>query len=234
MTNAFSANALDAARILRIGREQFPVIVIDDYLSMPEALVEFAASSARFGVPKNWYPGLRAEPLPQPYVIESIRALHRLVGETFGLPVEGNLDANTYFGLANLPPGALSPLQRLPHFDSANPRQIAVLHYLCGAEHGGTAFYRHRATGFEAIGVDRQKAYYAALDGEMKTWQPPPRYMSGDDALFEEVARFEAKFNRLLIYPSRVLHSANVNAEAGLSADPRAGRLTANIFLAYR
>jgi hypothetical protein len=234
MTNVFASNPLDAVRILRLGREQAPAIVVDDFLRAPGALVDFAAS-ARFAAPKNWYPGLRAEPLPQPYVIAIIQSLHTLIGETFGLPVEGDLDTNAYFGLATLPPGALSPLQRVPHFDTANPRQIAVLHYLCGAGHGGTAFYRHRATGFETIDAERQQSYYSALERELKTGGPPPaRYVSGDDDLFEETGRVEARFNRLLIYPSRILHSANVNPEAGLSADPRTGRLTANVFLAYR
>jgi hypothetical protein len=58
--------------------------------------------------------------------------------------------------------------------------------------------------------------------------------MSGDDDLYQEVARVEAKFNRMLIYRSRVLHSANVNIAKGLSSDPRIGRLTANTFLTYR
>lgn len=42
----------------------------------------------------------------------------------------------------------------------------------------------------------------------------------------------DAAFDRLLVYRSRQLHSGLV-AGSG-SADPRDGRLTANIFLTYR
>ena len=233
MSDGFGANAARKMETLQVGREQTPVIVIDDFLAGISDLVDFAASAAQFRAPNNWYPGLRAAPLPQPYVIAAIQALHLVVGEAFDLPTDGQVDANAYFGLATLAPEALSPLQRVPHFDTANPRQVALLHYLCDAKHGGTSFYRHRATGYENISEDRQRAYYDCLQKELKEPRPP-RYVSGDDDLFEEVARFEARPNRMLIYRSRALHSANVNVEAGLSSNPRAGRLTANIFLAYR
>jgi hypothetical protein len=235
MAGDFQANELRNVQILRVGREQHPVIVVDDFLSDAAPLMHYASTAVRFAAPKNWYPGLRAEPLPQPYVMEVIRALHTIIGETFDLPTQGGLDANTYFGLATLAPDALSTLQRLPHFDSANPRQIALLHYFCNASHGGTSFFRHRLTGYESVGAPREQAYFDALNREVATsGGRPARYASGDDDLFEETCRVEAKFNRLIVYRSLVLHSANVNPAMGLSADPRAGRLTANVFLAYK
>jgi hypothetical protein len=232
MPDIFSASDTRRVQVLRVGHERQPVLIIDDFLAHPEALVDFAAG-ANFVTPKNWYPGLRAEPLPQPYVMEIIRALHTLIGENFELPSEGDVNVNTYFGLATMPPDSLSVLQRLPHFDTSNPRQVAVLHYLCDGAHGGTSFYRHRSTGYETVGESRQRLYYERLNAEAGAATPPARYMSGDDALYEETARIEAKFNRLAIYRSCALHSANV--ESGrLNRDPRLGRLTANIFLAYR
>jgi hypothetical protein len=235
MTGEFRVNGRRAVRTLRIGREASTVIVVDDYLAEPRALVDFAASQARFGMPKNWYPGLRAEPLPQAYVIETLRSLHRVIGETFGLPVEGSVHTNTYFGLATIAPADLSPLQRFPHFDTPNPRQIALLHYLCDASHGGTAFFRHRATGFETMSDERVRPYFDRLDLELRERGPrPARYTSGDDDMFEEIGRIDATFNRLIVYRSCVLHSADVNAALGLSPDPRAGRLTANTFITYR
>ena len=235
MTEEFRANARRAVRTLRVGREASPVIVVDDYLAEPRALVDLAATQARFGMPKNWYPGLRAEPLPKAYVVETLRALHRAIGETFELPVEGSVHTNTYFGLATTAPADLSPLQRLPHFDTPNPRQIALLHYLCDASHGGTSFFRHRATGFETMSDDRVQTYLGRVHGELQERGPrPARYTSGDDDLFEEIGRIDATFNRLIVYRSCVLHSADVNAALGLSRDPRAGRLTANTFITYR
>ena len=85
-----------------------------------------------------------------------------------------------------------------------------------------------------SISEARQKTYFDRLNQELASQGPPPaRYMSGDDNLFEEIARVDAKFNRMIVYRSRVLHSGSVNPQSGLSRDPRAGRLTANVFLAY-
>jgi hypothetical protein len=235
MAGTFQARELQDAQTLLVGREQHPVIVIDDFLIDTEPLMHYASTAVRFAAPKNWYPGLRAEPLPQPYVIEVIRALHIIIGKTFDLPMQGGVDANTYFGLATLTPDALSTLQRLPHFDSTNPRQIATLHYLCDASHGGTSFFRHRSTGYESVGLTREPEYFGTLNREVASSRTrPPRYASGDDDLFEEIGRIEAKFNRLIVYRSLVLHSANVDFVQGLNPDPRKGRLTANVFLAYK
>ena len=235
MADDFSANELRTVQTVRIGHEQNPVVVIDDYLSNPDAMMNVASTVAHFSKPKNWYPGLRGEPFPQPYIAEAIRRLHPIIGETFGLPTQGDIDANSFFGLVTVLPSDLVTLQRLPHFDTANLRQVALLLYLCDASHGGTVFFRHRSTGYESISEAQQRTYYDRLDEDMKTHgEPPARYMSGDNELFDEIGRFEAKFNRMIIYRSRVLHSANVNAASGLSRDPRAGRLTANVLLAYR
>jgi hypothetical protein len=235
MANDFAANEDRAVRTEKVGREENPVIVIDDYMANPDTMVDFASSTANFTAPNNWYPGLRAQPLPQEYVIEVIRALHGIIAETFDLPAKGDVNANTYFGLATVSPQNLSTLQCLPHFDTSNPRQIALLHYLCEESYGGTSFFRHRSSGYESIGADRERSYFAALERELAAGGPPPaRYMSGDDDRFEETARFDAKFNRMIVYRSLVLHSGNVNPAAGLSRDPRRGRLTANVFLAYR
>lgn len=235
MAGPFNVNPARTVQTVRIGNKRNPVIVIDNILDEPDTLVEFAATAARFVVPQNWYPGLRAEPLPEPYVIEVIRALHPIIGEVFDLPTDGGVQANTYFGLATLAPEKLSLLQRLPHFDTQNPRQIALLHYLCDKSHGGTSFFRHRSTGIESIAEDGARAYFSAINAELARNGPrPARYMSGDDDMFEAAARFDAKFNRMLIYRSCFLHSADINTAMGLSSDPRIGRLTANIFLTYR
>jgi hypothetical protein len=235
MPSDFTVNERPTTQNARIGVEQNPVIMIDDFLATPSELLEFACSSVMFGPPQNHYPGLRAQPLPQIYIANLIRAVYAAVGTAFSLPIQGSIDTNSYFGLATSVPETLSVLQRLPHFDTTSARQIAVLHYLCDETFGGTTFYRHRATGFESIDEERHAPYISRLKDELVSGGlPPARYMSGDDRLFEQVARFEAKFNRMLIYRSRALHSGTVNFAAGLSADPRRGRLTANVFLTYR
>jgi len=139
------------------------------------------------------------------------------------------------FSIVTTPPEALTPLQRLPHFDAADPGRIAVLHYLCGPSAGGTAFYRHRTTGFETVSLSRMEDYAERLDADLaRHGDPKAEYLRGDTALFEQTYRVGAAFNRLVIYRGWTLHSGTVPAGLALSGDPRAGRLTVNTFLQAR
>ena len=142
--------------------------------------------------------------------------------------------ASCNLSLVTLRPEQLNLAQRLPHVDTVDPLQIAFLHYLCEPRFGGTAFYRHRATGFETLTPERLATHKRALDTELAEAAPGAGYITGDTALYEQTAAFEAAFDRMLIYRSRVFHSGQINPDAGLSPDPRVGRLTANIFLTYR
>jgi hypothetical protein len=136
------------------------------------------------------------------------------------------------FSITTTQPDKLRPVQRVPHFDSSDPHQLAVVHYLCEARHGGTSFYRHRRTGYETISQDRLKGYADLLKQQVMTeYAPPPRYMAGDDPLFERIASFEAQFNRALIYPSNVLHSGSILQLPTGDTGPRMARLTANTLL---
>jgi hypothetical protein len=233
MASDFDLNAERSVDTRRVGREGHPVVVIDDLLRSPGVLLDYVMGAVTFRPPGNHYPGLRGEPMPKAYAASLIRGLNPLIEETFGVAVDGKIGANFYFGLATLPPPALSPLQRLPHFDTTNPNQIALLHYLCDGSHGGTAFFRHRATGYEAITEDRKDSYFAQLRSEIAHAPRPARYMAGDDDVFEEIAAFEARYNRLLLYRSAAIHSGRIGPNANFSADPRLGRLTANLFLAF-
>lgn len=218
-----------------VGRERQPVLVIDHVLEDPAALVETIAETCAFHPMKpggNFYPGLRA-PAPAAYVRDLCAALRPVVGASFGIPPQGVARITCALSLLTLKPEELVLAQRLPHFDTADGGQIAVLHYLCGPSHGGTAFYRHRATGFETITPERIAPYVAALEAEVAATPPPQAYVAGDTPLFEQIGAVEARFDRLVIYRSRLLHSGTPTAGADLSPDPRRGRLTANTFLFF-
>jgi hypothetical protein len=232
MRHDFGPSAAHTVRTEIIGREQHRVVVIDNLLRDPDALVEYAATAVEFKPLKrdvNYYPGMRA-PVPQEYLATLYGVIKPFMSEVFGLPVDGRLKANCSFSLATLPPERLNLFQRLPHFDTVDGRQLAVLHYLCDGSHGGTAFYRHRESGYESINEERLAHYMSLLEKDIDASGPPPaQYMSGDDSRFEQIASFEAQFDRVLIYRSQLLHSGSVRA-TGLSPDPRRGRLTANAF----
>lgn len=212
----------------RIGREQQPVAIVDGFHPDPDALRAFAAT-ATFGPAHRHYPGIRAD-LPGDYFAAVRPALTLVLREVFGAERIDLLDAS--FSIVTAAPETLALEQRLPHVDAIVPGRIALVHYLSPTETDGTAFFRHRATGFETIDEARSAGYLAALDGELKAGATPPAaYMSGSTDLFEEVWRADARFNRAVIYRSALLHSGAISPGARLDADPATGRLTVTAFL---
>lgn len=212
----------------RIGREGRPLIVIDDFAADPDAL-RAAAIGTAFGPAENHYPGIRA-PLPPDYLRAQepvmAAAIRELMGLTGALHV---IDAS--FSIVTTPRAELSVRQRLPHVDAFGEDRIALVHYL-SPDRDGTAFYRHRATGFETIDVRRAPVFFDQLEAELRLGGPPSAgYVAGDTALFEQIALAEARYNRALLYSSCLLHSGAIAPEAALSPDPAKGRLTVTGFL---
>lgn len=218
-----------SVRIDRQGAEAQPVIVIDDVLAEPERWRE-AAARAPYGRIGPYYPGLRSH-FPADAAAALRSELADLIGETFALdPVPPVLE--TYFSLVTTPPEALAPIQRLPHFDGLEPERIAILVYLSGASQGGTAFYRQRSTGFETVDSARFPTFEAALRaGVAAHGLPAAAYIAGHTPLYEQIAAYEARPNRALIYRGHTLHCAAIPAGAELPADPLRGRLSINGFL---
>jgi hypothetical protein len=230
---SFDLNPRPVATLTHAGNDAEPVLQVDALMLDPRTLIDFAAVGQPFAPaygPTGGYPGIRA-PAPLPYVEAVARGLDPLVREAFGLRGVALAHADCNLSLVTLAPGELVPPQRVPHIDTTYPLQFAFLHYLCAPELGGTALYRHRATGFEALTPERLPRYETTRLAETET---PPGYITGDTAHFEQTAAFAADYNRLLVYRSCVLHSGMIPAAAALSPDPRKGRLTANIFLSYR
>jgi hypothetical protein len=129
-------------------------------------------------------------------------------------------------------PADLAPIQRLPHFDGVEPERLAVLLYLDRAERGGTAFYRHRATGFESVDAGRFDVYRSSLEADVgRNGLPEPQYISGDTDSFVQTHTIPGKFNTLVIYRGNTLHCACLRRDFMPDPDPRSGRLTLNLFL---
>jgi Family of unknown function (DUF6445) len=227
-------DAFRAATVL-LGREREPVVVVDNFLNSPQLLVDYAAAHSAFdAVSDAFYPGSRA-PAPAIYCYALRAFLGPLIAEAFGLQdshISGEL---SHFSLVITPPEKLQMVQRIPHFDNVNPKQLALLHYLCRPEQGGTSFYRHRRTGFEYIDESRLPEYRNAVSADLtELGAPPAKYVCGDDPRFERTASFDAAFNRVLIYRSINLHSADIASTFNFDANPRSGRLTANTFFYFR
>jgi hypothetical protein len=231
MADPFAIRMPPEIRSVQLG--EHAVVFIDDFLDDPQSLVD-AASRARFepcagADERRGYPGVRA-PAPPAYS-ESITALlDPLIKINFSVPDHLAVKKTPcVFSLTTVAPQALGPLQRVPHFDASTPHHMAALLYLCSEQHGGTAFYRHRATGLQQITADRREAYGAAVYAEVDRHPAPPRYFDDSNEHFELLGVMPARFNRLVVYRGSLLHSAIVNPRR-LTSDPRTGRLTVNTF----
>jgi len=212
----------------RIGRGGHPVLVIDDFFPEVSALRTDAAAKTFRPIGPH-YPGIRAEVSPD-LVSAFLRDLLPLIRETFAMAGDIGLIESLY-SLLTTPEADLAPIQRLPHFDGLEPERLALLHYLSASSLGGTAFYRHRSTGYESIDGARYAGYSAKLHEEVRRLGlPPAAYISGDTPLFEQIARFEAKPNRALVYQGFLLHCADL-PKIDFSGDVATGRLTVNTFL---
>ena len=210
-----------------LGQERHALIVIDDLLLNPEALVD-AAAAADFAAPEGtWYPGGNA-PLPDTYLPSLMPVLRPTLERAFDMPREAPLTMSGFFALATRTAEQLTALQKIPHYDQPNPACLALLHYLGHNQKGGTGFFRHVPTGYEAITVDRRQAYMAAVADELEA-MPPVGFAGPDTRNYEMIDAVEPVFNRMVIYQSHVLHCALFEG-ATLGHDPRTGRLTANTF----
>ena len=218
-------------RLDHVGVTREPVLLIDGLLERPEMLVDCAADATftpAYG-PAGGYPGLRA-PAPLDYVEAVVRALTGPIGEAFALGAVRPARAECNFSLVTLPPDALAASQRAPHVDTVDPTQFAILHYLCAPRLGGTAFFRHRATGYEVLTDARLAAYDKARAAE----PDGAGYVADGGRWFEQIGAVDAAFDRLVVYRSSLLHSGAIPLPEALTDDPRTGRLTANIFLTVR
>lgn len=216
-------------RVDHIGDERQPVVVIDGFSPHPDRLVAEAGTRA-FTTMGPFYPGIRAP--VSPLYFEGLGAiLGPVIKAVFGAADRIGFDRALY-SLATTAPRDLSLAQRIPHIDGTRPGQMAIIHYLSLEDRGGTAFYRHRSTGYEQVTPERHPRYLDSLNRDFaRHGQPPAAYIAGDTPIFEQIAAFAPAFNRALLYRGNLLHCALMPADARPSAEPALGRLTVASFL---
>ena len=224
-------NPAARVRVDEVGAERQPVVCIDDFLLGAGALREDAVAKKGFDNNTGFYPGLRAA-APGSYYQALQNSLPGLIERVFGIHSGQIASVECSYSLVTTRPDDLHPVQRIPHFDSNRPTELAMIHFLCGPELGGTSFYRHRDTGFEYVDAGRRESFLGALEADAKAGRlPPPGYINGDTDQFERIASYEAAFNRLLLYRCTSLHSGNIAAGSDFDTDPAKGRLSINTFL---
>src|ERR1700692_2249863 len=222
---AFNPNA--SVSSTRIGECPIAVTVADNVLLRPQQLAEFGLGLQFAEDDGNLYPGIRAR-LPaefsRPFHAWLTRTLHRT-----GVLEESSYihEDASFFSIVNKSRKDLLPLQRIPHYDSTDPRVFAAVIYLFDRANSGTSFYRHRMTGYEKIGVDNKDNYKIALNRNMKNLGPPAReYTNGSNALFERMHSVDSAFNRIVIYSGNVLHAADIDGSLFNGNDNGRWRLT--------
>jgi hypothetical protein len=218
-----------------VGEEKTPIFSLDDYMIDVQDSIKHACQFGNFTQADTYYPGVRCE-LPNDYVFTVLTSLTGLIRKIYDIPAQLNPSIRAgYYSLVNTSPAKLDIKQRIPHYDGFEPYRYALLHFLNPEPHGGTAFYRHKSTGFENIYQGNEKEYWAAFDAFTLQFGEPNRdYIVKSDTQYERIAQLSYKQNRLALYPSTLLHSGIIEPKTDISSDPHTGRLTANIFLNFQ
>jgi hypothetical protein len=220
----------------RVGSMQSPVVVIDDFSGEACEAASIADSLAPFPQvgSANYYPGVRRfigrdEAAANAYVERLCERAAQFIAGAFDVDGFDLLAAS--FSMVTTDPARLLEPQRMPHFDSTDQSYLALLHYLRVPEGTGTAFYRQRSTGIEVVTDENLADFVRAAQAEVKLMPRNSGYIGGSNEYFEQIGAVEAVPDRLVIYQGSLLHSGIIPSGMNFSADPREGRLTANIFV---
>ena len=236
-----SANLLNknlSIRLLNATHSMQKVVVIENLLQNPQALIDFATQHNFKPAPGQaagkGYPGIQLVP-PTAYSQAITEFIKPLIQQEFGISADLEMrKSECAISLMTLKESELSPAQCVPHFDTSNINQFAIILYLCDQSHGGTAFYRHNATGFEFVTPQTSDHYFDKFLAELKAHPPAQKYFTDSDAQFTKLGVLPAAINRMVIYRSCTLHSPFlINPEHSINPDPRTGRLTVNTFVAF-
>ena len=205
---------------------EISVYVIDNFLANPEVLLEYAGKKAYFGNvgdDSTAYPGIR-DRLPSSYEDAMSKVIELVYG--FHNPVVHRC----MISLTTLQPTELSAAQKMPHVDAFGDDQYAAVHYLCGEPHGGTAIYRYRPSNLVKIRHDDRGVMNEMIENVRSHQVEHPGYLSGDTSLFKQELLVKARLNRLILYPSNLLHCAMLSSPDSLDSDSSKGRLSVSSF----
>jgi hypothetical protein len=229
-TSALRLHDKFSYRIEHVGNEKQPVLIVDNYMHNAEGLISYCENNMSFAKADTFYPGTRMLG-PKFYGGMMMHYLGEIIFKTFDLKKENIRGGNSLYSMVLTPPAELKVIQCLPHCDSVNTMDLACVHYLCDSRHGGTSLYRHKATGYEYVNEARKDSYLDTLNKEIDEQGAPRAYMNGSNHLFDQIASYDAAFNRLVMYRSTSLHSGNIGPDFSFEPHTRRGRLTLNTFI---
>jgi hypothetical protein len=218
----------DSISVHKIKHEdpEIVVYVIDDFLENPEELIDYAREKAYFGAvgdDRTAYPGIR-DRLPSFY--------EHVLGEAVSLvfQTQKSTISRCMLSLTTLNPDQLSTAQKMPHIDALGDDQFASVHYLCDSSHGGTAIYRYRPKNIVRLRGENHSVISEMMKKVGESSDEHSGYLMGDTSLFKRELLVEAKLNRLILYPSNLLHCAVLSSPRSLINDVSEGRLSVASF----
>jgi hypothetical protein len=212
-------------------------VVVDDFLADPGMLVDYAfRHPGEFSHPNIGYPGVQIR-VNDDAMADIFRFVRSRMSRLFGF-MRGRIGIRSLLSLLTLPADQLSLMQRICHIDpnaDAGRAKFAALLYLFGDERlGGTSFYRWRNEElvWKGVGMLRRDAAQGEdfLKQHFTTFREPPRYMTASNDVAELLYTVPARFNRFVFYSGDTPHTGAIAAPELLSADPKKGRLTLNLF----
>lgn len=225
-----------SVEVVEIGEGRHPLIIIDQALEAPERVNHAAEALAPFpAVDNNYYPGLRRLLVPgqddaYAYVDAVCRGIAPLMRDVFGVERFSVTEAS--FSIVTKPAEKIEPIQCIPHYDSLDPFNFAVIHYLNRTPQGGTGFYRHRRTGHVMMSTEREPGFLAAIDADVIEYGAlQPSYINESNNMWERLYVVDDVYNRIAIYQGALFHSGQIPPNFAYDSDPARGRLTGNIFL---
>lgn len=227
---------MNAAQRVTVPGER-PCVLLDDALEGAAELVDLACRHREAFAPSgaNRFPGPEL-PLPQAATRALVEHLWPLFVEHFG--ARTLVDAHARLSIATLRPHELAPIQRLCHRDrlaqSPGEAVLAGVLYLFRDERlGGTSFFEpcQDAAATEAL----MQRLAMASDTEADALLGPARgYLTQSNPWFRLARTVPPRWNRFVFYDGCVFHGSHIDRPELLSADPRQGRLTLNLFLRHR
>ncbi len=209
------------------------VFVVDGFFARPAAVRQHALG-LRFAPDPGNYPGVRS-PADRPadeIVARVERLLHRDLDRA---------SVRLAFSMVTVRGAQLAPRQRMPHADGYDVAGVVYLNPPAQCR-GGTAFYRHGASGLVALPAvatpvvaQVMRDHGLSTLGQLADWiMTPPAggrrgFLTASTTDWELTALVRMRFNRLVLYDGRLFHSGHIG-DRWFGATPARRRLTLNLF----
>jgi hypothetical protein len=231
--NLFAPGKDQQVEAIYVGNERQPLLKVESLFQGVDVIRQHAIDVNAFKVADSYYPGIRME-TPVPYSIALVKSLAFYIQDFFKLDLQKIKKIASRYSIVTFAPKDLGLMQKIPHFDAPNPNSLAMVYYLCDAPDSGTALYRHKESQYEYVDEERYDNYMSCVRRQFSNPDRHPEgYIYTDTAEYEQIASYNAKYNRLIAYHGSSLHSGIITPDYNFDSDPASGRLTITTFIEF-